>query len=136
MHIKLVNIRFRLDGDARDKKIHDALFQYPDGLRNQVMKDALYAHLIGKGAEKREQQPAPIAQARTPGRKAPATGKAKPEKQQQHAGIRNPPAQAEEPLATAGQPAEAEIEVSAANKGPVGSGEDEQVIMGLRSMIL
>jgi len=136
-NIKLVNIRFRLDGDERDREIHDALFQYPDGSRNQVMKDALYAHLIGEGAGSRNQVGQALgSQANKLTRRAPVAGKVRPARQEQDTSNQCHPIQLKEPAATAEQPSEAGTKIPAAEKQSSGSGEDQQVIAGLRSMIL
>lgn len=136
MHIKLVNIRFRLDGDPRDKEIHDALFQYPDGARNQLMKDALFAHLLGEGTERHDQQaPVPGSVKRKPPVRPSHSGKVKPEKVE-NADFQRSPSQVQEQPAPAGKPAEADSGIPAADKPTVGSGEDEHVLTGLRSMIL
>lgn len=134
-NIKIVNIRFNLDNDERDRKILDALFQYPDGGRNQVVKEALYLHLIGDDAVDSKQTP-PIqgAAKRKPVRRVLVIGKAQPLKPNSESGHESPPGQAESPAATAGQHAEAAANSPSRECEPNNDGE-EQVMSGLRSMV-
>jgi hypothetical protein len=129
-NIKIVNIRFNLDNDERDREIHDALFQYPDGGRNQVIKEALYLYLMGGDAVDRKL----ASSARKPIRRVLVTRKAQPSKQNSESGNQSPPVQAETPAATAGQYAEAAANIPSSSSNQKSDGE-EQVIAGLRSMI-
>ncbi len=124
-NIKIVNIRFNLDNDERDRQIHDALFQYPAGGRNQVVKEALYLYLIGDDTEKpqraAEVQTGPVrTPARTPKTPVPKHGSV----YQQSSG------QAEQPLATTGAEAD---DLPLAQEPD--NDRDKQVMAGLRSMI-
>jgi hypothetical protein len=105
-------------------------FNYPDGGRNQVVKEALYRYLIGGDAEDRELAPS----ARKPVRSALVTKKAQPTRPNAESGNQNPPVHVETPAATAGQYTEAAANIPSRECKP-NNDVEEQVMAELRSMI-